>query len=169
MDKVQRVALFKRYRKVFKRNFVPRNSAASNRQQAVSCILGQQKKITCFKKNVSVHHLNTAILLTRDFIRINPDQKIQKKIEKLRQETAVYEVFEHSSTFIPPLDLEDSQFVHLNTLIDSEVTAFLTTLLKNYLLALAINKKHLFKNGNIGKFMRIQFSACRLMNTLLFL
>ncbi|KAI8326781.1 hypothetical protein EDC96DRAFT_590540 [Choanephora cucurbitarum] len=76
--------------------------------------------------------------------------KNPKKIEKLRQETTVYEVLEQSSTFIPPINLEDSQFAHLKKLIDSEVTAFLASLLENYLLALAINKKHLFKNGNIG-------------------
>ncbi|KAI8327111.1 hypothetical protein EDC96DRAFT_569876 [Choanephora cucurbitarum] len=59
-------------------------------------------------------------------------------------------VLEHSSTFIPPTNLEDSQFAHLKKLNDSEVTAFLASLLKNYLLALAIKKKHLFKNENIG-------------------
>ena len=84
------------------------------------------------------------------------------------QETAVYEVLEQSSTFIPPINLKVSQFAHLKKLIDSEVTAFLASLLKNYLLALAINKKHLFKNGNIGKFMRNQFSIRKLRYILFF-
>ncbi|KAI8329086.1 hypothetical protein BD560DRAFT_494339 [Blakeslea trispora] len=75
---------------------------------------------------------------------------MSKRIERLRQATVAYEVFEHSSTFSAPVDVNDPEFAHLRSLVDSEVTSFLVALLKNYLLALAINKKHLSKNGKIG-------------------
>ena len=94
----------------------------------------------------------SAFLFTYKFsISDKPDQKMSKRIERLRQATVAYEVFEHSSTFSAPVDVNDPQFAHLRSLVDSEVTSFLVALLKNYLLALAINKKHLSKNGKIGK------------------
>ncbi|KAI8367118.1 hypothetical protein BD560DRAFT_148631 [Blakeslea trispora] len=81
----------------------------------------------------------------------NPDRMTKKRIERLRQEIACFEVFESRESYFKPVkSFEDERIAHLTDQINTQVTDFFVILVKNYVFALSFKERQLSGNGEIG-------------------
>lgn len=77
----------------------------------------------------------------------------KKRIERLRQEIACFEVFESRESYFKPVkSFEDERIAHLTDQINTQVTDFFVILVKNYVFALSFKERQLSGNGKIGTF-----------------
>ncbi|KAI8331824.1 hypothetical protein BD560DRAFT_448025 [Blakeslea trispora] len=82
----------------------------------------------------------------------NPDRMTKKRIERLRQETACFEVFVSRESYFKPVEsFEDECIAHLTDQINAQVTNVFVILVKNYVFALSFKERQLSGNGKIDQ------------------